>query len=378
MAPVLTGFDPRVHGFHFANRFVNNIVTLPGGDAITTYGRCGGMAYAVLDLYRSDRAMPDFQEADFAGFGGVPPDGHPLAAYIFKRQLDSFAVFSAIKFFEWSLTPDGPTFLRRGVRRWTREDEFAKLARSIDNGLPVPIGLIYADEASELSRNHQFIAYGYEHDPGTDHYEVLVYDVNWPDQALRLVSDDGEAHWLETSPNQEVWRGWFVQDYAVKLPPADIDTRVGLPTPRNLPQNPVAPKGRRTLQFAVTFTQVSILHDESTDFDDALWIEFDVAGERGRWPGRGTKTVVHGKSYRLNRRFVVEVAEDAALSVFALGVDEDNGVQSLGQPGFDNEQQTGVVAHRYTAAEGWGIGTHVERSSGGPGGFMLSYTIEKV
>ena len=138
MAPVLTGFDPRVHGFHFANRFVNNIVTLPGGDAITTYGRCGGMAYAVLDLYRSDRAVPDFQEADFAGFGGVPPDGHPLAAYIFKRQLDSFAVFSAIKFFEWSLTPDGPTFLRRGVRRWTREDEFAKLARSIDNGLPVP------------------------------------------------------------------------------------------------------------------------------------------------------------------------------------------------------------------------------------------------
>lgn len=378
MPPILTRFDPKEHGFHFANRFVNTIVALPGGDKVTTYGRCGGMAYTVLDFFRADQPVPPFTETEFAGFGGVPPDGHPLASYIYKRQLESFATFSALKFFEWSLTPDGPTFFRRGVTRWTREDEFPKLRRSIDNGIPVPLGLIFADEVSELAHNHQVVAYGYEFDPATEKIEILIYDVNWPDLPVRLVSEKGDPHFHETSPGNELWRGWFVQDFAPRLPPPDLADTTGLAVPgaRGLPANPVAPKAKVTRQFAVSFSKVTILHDESQDFDDALWLEFDVAGETDRWPARGTKTVAHGKTYRLNKRYVVEVAEDAALSVFVNGVDEDNGVRSMGQPGFDNDQQAGIVSRRYTAADNWGVGAHEERSGGGPGGYIISYQIE--
>ncbi len=374
-----TRFNPQSHGFRFANRFVNTIVTLPGGDRVTTYGRCGGMAYTVLDLFRANLPVPAFQESDFVAFGGVPPDGHPLAGYIYRRQLESFATFSAIKFFEWSLTPDGPTFLRRGVTRWTREDEFPKLMRSINNGVPVPLGLVFGDEVSELAHNHQVVAYGYNFDPDTERIEVLIYDVNWPDLNVSLVSEMGDPHFHETSPGNEVWRGWFVQDYAARIPPPDIADLSGLPiATRALPVNPVAPKAKRTREIAVTFNKVSVLHDESADFDDALWMEFDVAGETSRWPARGTKTVAHGKSYRLNKRIVVEIADDANLSVFVNGVDEDNGVRSMGQPGFDNDQQSGIVNRRYTPAEKWGEGTHEERSNGGPGGYIISYTIEPV
>jgi hypothetical protein len=38
-----TRFDPRLHGFHFAN------TVRVAGVTVTTRGRCGGMAYAVLD-----------------------------------------------------------------------------------------------------------------------------------------------------------------------------------------------------------------------------------------------------------------------------------------------------------------------------------------
>lgn len=378
MAPQLTQFDPTLHGFHFANRFVNTLVTLPGGDKVTTYGRCGGMAYTALDYFQADLPPPSFTDADLAASGGVPPDGHPLAGYIYKRQLESFSTLSAIKFLEWSLTPDGPTFLRRGVTRWTVDDEFPRLKSAIDRGVPAPLGLIFADDVSELAHNHQVVAYGYEEDAAAGQLDVLIYDVNWPDLPVRLAFDSASGHWRESSPGNEVWRGWFMQDYAAKVPPPDLADTAGLslPTGRAIPANPLAPKAKRTRQLAVTLNQVSILHDESADFDDDLWMEFDIAGETGRWPDRGSKRVQHGQVYHLNKRFLVEVAETAALSVFAQGVDEDNGVRSMGQPGFDNDRQTGIVTRRYTAADNWGIGVHEDRSSGGPGGYVLRYTIE--
>lgn len=44
-----TGFDPRAHGFHFANDFVDKVVTVPGYGEVATDGRSGGMAFAALD-----------------------------------------------------------------------------------------------------------------------------------------------------------------------------------------------------------------------------------------------------------------------------------------------------------------------------------------
>ena len=91
-------FDPKIHGFHFANYFINQIATLPGIGQISTAGRCGGMAYTALDHYFAHLPMPTLTSADFAKTGQVPPDGHPLSDYIYKRQIDSFMVLSAAKF----------------------------------------------------------------------------------------------------------------------------------------------------------------------------------------------------------------------------------------------------------------------------------------
>src|SRR5215213_3259607 len=46
-----TGFDPRAHGFHFANDFVDKVVTVPGFGEVATDGRAGGMAFAALDYW---------------------------------------------------------------------------------------------------------------------------------------------------------------------------------------------------------------------------------------------------------------------------------------------------------------------------------------
>ena len=46
-----TGFEPRAHGFHFANEFVDKVVTVPGYGEVATDGRSGGMAFAALDYW---------------------------------------------------------------------------------------------------------------------------------------------------------------------------------------------------------------------------------------------------------------------------------------------------------------------------------------
>jgi hypothetical protein len=97
-----TSFDPVEHGFAFPNDFVNVIGTLPGFGKITTYGRCGGMAYASLDYYHHGLRVPE--NAD------LPPDGTVLADYIYRRLLDSYLVASASKFISWTLYSDDPTW----------------------------------------------------------------------------------------------------------------------------------------------------------------------------------------------------------------------------------------------------------------------------
>src|SRR4029453_4758794 len=93
-----TSFTPPQHGFHFGNDFVNRTATLPGFGEIETRGRCGGMAFAALDLYHAGMAAPPDTT--------LPPDGHPLADYIYRRLLDSFLVPSAFQFLSWTLHAD--------------------------------------------------------------------------------------------------------------------------------------------------------------------------------------------------------------------------------------------------------------------------------
>jgi hypothetical protein len=67
---ISTAFLPSRHGFVFPNQFRN-------GRAITTFGRCNGMAWTALDYFNAGRSPPDVGAVDFER-----PLESPLAAAI--------------------------------------------------------------------------------------------------------------------------------------------------------------------------------------------------------------------------------------------------------------------------------------------------------
>jgi hypothetical protein len=209
-----TTFDPAMHGFHFDNRFVNVVVSLPGVPKLRTNGRCGGMAYAALDYYSLHRAAPTFKPSPPAR---VPPDGHPLAEYLLRRQVESFTNDSALRFLSWTVFPDGSLPFAKGVRRWTAE-EIPGLKASIDDGDPVVIGLIGARSLSDVGRrNHQAVAFGYQLVVGG--VDVLIYDPNNHGVTSVLHWRKGDSLIHASNRPTRPWRGLFVHDYVANVPP---------------------------------------------------------------------------------------------------------------------------------------------------------------
>jgi hypothetical protein len=230
-----TGFDPRAHGFHFANDFVDKVVTVPGYGEVATDGRSGGMAYAALDYWFAGLPVPSHRPEDFPD-RAVPSDGTRLADFIHKRLFDSFATWSARQFLTWTLAEDHPTWSYPGVARWTRE-ELPRVRRSLDAGRPVVLALVGARSLDEVARNRQVVAYGYDDDGigptgpeggGGTSIRLYVYDSHHPDTEVELGFDHGGRS-LEGSVPGGPWRGLFVQDYARERPPyVDIGAAKGI------------------------------------------------------------------------------------------------------------------------------------------------------
>lgn len=215
-----TDFTPFKHGFHFGNNFVNKIISTSFGK-IESRGRCGGMAYASLDYFFSGIPVPSHESKDFPN-GNYPPDGSLLSDYIYERTINSLFTLYSFKFFDWTVQKDSEKSIRKSVSYKTKIEEFSKLKKSIDMGNPVVLGLIGARKASEITKNHQVVAYGYESD--SDNIKVYIYDSNYPDKEVVLESSCHNCT-FRSSSGQE-WRGFFVQEYHVKTPKyIDIDTK---------------------------------------------------------------------------------------------------------------------------------------------------------
>jgi hypothetical protein len=213
-----TGFDPRAHGFHFANDFVDKVVTVPGYGEVATAGRSGGMAFAALDYWFAGLPVPSHRPEDFPD-RAVPSDGSRLADFIHKRLFDSYATWSARQFLTWALAEDHPTWSSPGVARLTAE-ELPRVRRSIDAGRPVVLGLVAARSLDEVGRNRQVVAYGYDEDgagPGGSPTRLFVYDSHRPDTEV-VLAPDPDGRWAATTGG-EPWRGLFLQDYASERPP---------------------------------------------------------------------------------------------------------------------------------------------------------------
>ncbi|RHA40115.1 hypothetical protein [Cellulomonas rhizosphaerae] len=226
MADKRTAFDPAVHGFGFPNAFHDDLLTLPNGMKISTAGRCGGMAYLSLDLFHSGAPAPRWGAGLYAP-KRVPPDENWLADVIRGRLFDSFKVLSAATFITWSMHPDGALGPLKGVARWTSQDELPQVVRAVDEGRPVPLGLVVARSIGAIGKNHQVVAHGYARTG--DVTSLLITDSNSPGQEVTLTPVKGG--WKAS--NGPTWRGFFVQDYKPRKPtvltraPADPARAIG-------------------------------------------------------------------------------------------------------------------------------------------------------
>ena len=216
-----TNFIPLKHGFHFGNNFINKIIST-GFGKIESRGRCGGMAYASLDYFFAGLTIPTHEDKDFPN-GKFPPDGSLLSDYIYERTINSLFTIHSFKFFDWTVQKDSPKSIRKSVSYKAKMEEFPKLKKSIDAGNPVVIGLIGARKASEITKNHQVVAYGYESE--SDNIKIYTYDSNFPNKEVILESKCTDCS-FKSSTGQE-WRGFFVQEYHAKKPKyIDIDNSV--------------------------------------------------------------------------------------------------------------------------------------------------------
>ncbi|MDT3445925.1 MULTISPECIES: hypothetical protein [unclassified Pseudofrankia] len=179
------GFLPSESAFRFTNRFPHQpviTVRVPGvgrgipiGDA--SRGLCGGMIFAVRDLFEAGREPPT---------DVTPPlPASPLYKYIVRRLLASWDLpRGALTYYRLQRTADADVVWalgrRAGIGRITVVDEWPKVRLDLDSGRLSALGIITVHSADpvKLGFNHQVLAYAYEQS-GTA-VTLRVYDPNTP------------------------------------------------------------------------------------------------------------------------------------------------------------------------------------------------------
>ena len=212
------GFKPSVSGFHFANQFprgpvltlpIPGLGRLPIGNAAN--GLCGGMAFAVRDLFTAKRSPPPETKP--------PAHGSPLFGYLVRRLFRSFNLpHGPLRYFAWMNLPDADTHTTRGLAWRTIREEWPRVRRDLDAGLLTPLGLVRVRSPNplQMGRNHQVLAYGYHLDEPTNDLAICVYDPNHPDQddlVLSLSLADPTRRTPMVYSNGETFRGFFHTRY---------------------------------------------------------------------------------------------------------------------------------------------------------------------
>jgi hypothetical protein len=186
----VAGFLPSKNGLHYPNSWPNEPdITIPMpspfppitiGDAAN--GLCGGMVFAVLDLFNAGKLPPAATQN--------PPDPSPGYNYIVQRLLDSFNVPAGVlHYYTWMQLPshDSQVNLFRstitlvtGTSDLTINQSMPTIRSAIDAMHPCPLGLVtvHAADPTLLGRNHQVLAWGYQDSGATT--TVKVYDPNLP------------------------------------------------------------------------------------------------------------------------------------------------------------------------------------------------------
>lgn len=191
----------------------------------TTYGLCGGMAFAALDYYQSGLLVPRG-----VGLSDQPvwdsPVGATLRTYLLQRMIASLtAGGAAAESLAWMAVlhavpevgpfPSGAAWLLARSK-----EEWSTLKKHIDAKTPWPIGLV--GSSTDPFSNHQVVAYGYD-DPGDGTGTIFVYDMNCPDSENTIHLNFGGPILTakESCPSKArgELRGFFCEAYAFANPP---------------------------------------------------------------------------------------------------------------------------------------------------------------
>lgn len=222
-APRMTGFDPRQHGFLFANTFSNDVVRELD---IRTDGLCGGMVYTALDHFNA--RVPISRQTH------RPAVNTALHDYIYKRQVNSLAD-NADKWAEVGFNPFGARnseFFNWGLQGFNG-GRLQELRAKIDRGQPVPLGLWHYD--GQRGGDHQVLAIGYDTgryagDLGRHREElkIFIYDPNYPGETKVLVPDLQRGGYLYPG-DDKLWLTYFVDGkYRPNPPPASVTASAGV------------------------------------------------------------------------------------------------------------------------------------------------------
>lgn len=219
------GFAPSTNGLHFANDFAHEPLfrlglaraSIPIGNAAN--GLCGGMVFAVRDLFEYRRTPPPDR--------APPRRGTVLFGYLLGRLFSSFNLpVGPLRYWLWQILPAGDRFTVRGLAWRTIRGHWPKIRADLDAGRLSTLGLVRTRSVNplDLGRNHQVLAYGYDLDEDGSKLTIHVYDPNHPD-------DDGCA--LSLSPAEPTQstpvgyvsdelpvRGFFRTTYRTKDPSA--------------------------------------------------------------------------------------------------------------------------------------------------------------
>jgi hypothetical protein len=216
------GFLPSQNGLHFANYYPHEpeiVVNLPFGRTLAlgdaANGLCGGMVYTVCDYFEAQQPIPSATEA--------PAGGSDLYRFIVQRLMQSFNLpFGLNRYMELmtTLLPDSGPLSRSHAMISV---EWPAIRQRLDQGHLVPLGLIKfkSTRPQDLCKQHQVLAYGYEHDG--DQVALCIYDPNYPDRddvrlTFQVSNPNGPAQ-VAYSPGEAVFC-FFHTNYRPQPPPA--------------------------------------------------------------------------------------------------------------------------------------------------------------
>jgi hypothetical protein len=232
LAGLLGPFAPVAIGYlavKLGETIVDDITGAIVGGPETTYGLCGGMAFAALDYYKLHWVVPRGETANDQPLRTESKEAAALRDYLWAR-LERSLQSNAVTFLTWMAVlklpgAGGPSWLLDRSK-----EEFNKLKSHIDNGEPWPIGLV--GTTGNPMDNHQILAYGYE-DNGTGSGAIWVYDNLWPDEEIRVDLDFSGSQLVASSPHEPDTKrgplqGFFCEDYSFARPPVAVGLVAGL------------------------------------------------------------------------------------------------------------------------------------------------------